>query len=1315
MDKNTNMTTFIKKNDLEWDLDNENTLVDECTGNFQNTAWVYVPVSALRHGAQSFGDWPTSSLDGTDIITPWKRYFHVFGRGVQMAFTAGLGSRRELFCEMVMGELPRPDAHPDEREVIGYRWCLMYSKATGLNQAVPDMAGAGSGGLGRPAGSGGLGGGAGAGADSSSDDDSEAEEDEGAHAAADEAASSLSGPKTLNEIFAWILTYNRRQRMASMSPRATVAIAARRELQMIDRGGLGYDSWKAIRSEKQWQRVIRATQRRNLSNADTINQACSNVFHVIRAFANQRACAEQSQNRVFRLRDTGADVPYYVLSHGETWNFRWPDRSRVYRVPADVAMMGVAGLFQHMMMHQQVVKARSLNHLEILLPDLVRKYHEDNARLDQDGDEDMDSDPEDEVAERFSVMGLANIDGGETEILLEQELMNHLSDAPPVITVEKNMLEVTRANADDRNAVEFGSAEGTAQDVKERKHAATAYHGVARSVGRVLDLVGTNYGHQEELTARKMMILARRVALNYYNGIGADTPRVSPKMRIMMEAAESENLRYTPPEVRAWYRFNSADAQSKGVRRMTMLSAYKRKFRRNMETVFSVNHLHHLCEVVEWFSLDAYRHSTELHANFCAISKNGGVGKSNLWFILNKLRLEATMDKLTYSTAAGYTGTENESPNMNDELKCYDEISPTMFAPGPNNANDQESRLKSILSNCDVQVQMTVLMDDGKRRLMNTWVQTIMVMMCSSNIDPALVQDAMRRRFYFASIPEEPTGKFLIDTMADADLDPVEMRSLGGRVRAVFHRKQWLFAEIEKLIHCGALPDVSMDICGVLDKQVYPYFRKQTGFKDPSPSSRTRQSIVARQHCIYRNIMHWLYAPDGDPTTGNKRLRPLPTTVTPEYLVKKLEGGMFVSVEDYCAAMGLLAEEIVKPIDHAVSQALVTLYHRRKQSKEQVYEDLFVRHEQRVTNTAAVNGFQKSMYRDFNYVVFDTETLVRELLVKIPEIMNGFTTNSGAVKRALSNLTDRRFECHPYDAQQFPDPLQPGATLTIVSEDRQKPKQLFAVAAWHDHHNRFAVHTDFVERAQVDDRGEAIYQNETSAVAEALKAALNAKHQIPREIVLGSRSDSPKHTFVLQTEPDEDAPVFRKQRTSVMDEQDFGIMPEVEEMIPGARGIYGQEFQEIEMDLDTWALQQHNKRNYITSKRVSPQFMKVLDSQQMSAAYQQGGGQMEPMFGGQPTRLLIRDTYQEWVRGNLGDIHREFKREASLREADEDFDMADFTMVTPDGRQVTVEEKLPEFFPDPMVFGMQSYDELNFKLIARHPLVEDAFLQMLGC
>lgn len=1289
---------FLASNDNEWSLARQHTVVDECTGNYQECAWLYIPMSVLRPGAQSFGDLPA----GKGNSTSFKILMHTFARGVQVAFTTGQGARRKLQCEMVVSDPPVENPQ-GEREVLGYRYCLLYSKS--INQVVPDL----------HHGIDALGGGAGIegeGSDSDSDSDDAAALDEAQVPPGPAANLRMAvAPKSLNEIFASVITYNRRMRIASMDPRHTVAQAAARELSKIDRGGLGYASWKSIADEEDWQNTISHALGHNLHGSDCVYQACDSVFSIVCAFNEPKACAEQGMSRMYGLMARGARVPCYVVSHGDAWNIRWPVVSRVYNIPGSVAMKGASGLYQHMLPHQQVSRALSRNHLTILLPELVRKHQDDEARgagADADGDADMFE------AERrdAEVLGLAEVDGEETQILLMSALFDKLSTAPPShITGVSDPIALRRRMEHKDKAIRFGSSEGSAREVAERKLAATAYHDVQRSVSRTTQLVGSNYGKNNALVARKMTYLARRVALNIYLGIGPDSPRVAPKMRILMEATEADNLRHVPPEIRGWYRFHRP---GQSLERLTMLSAYKRKFRGTMQRVFNVNHLHHLCEVVEAFSLDAYRYSPDLHCNFCAISKKGGTGKSNLWYILSKLRVEGTMDKLTYSTAAGFTGTEDESPNMNDDIKCYDEISPSMFAPGEKNANDHESRLKSILSNNEVMVQMTIVdKETGKRTSISTWVQTIMVVLCSTNIDQSQIQHAMRRRFYCAGIPEDPTNRNLLDTMALADLDPVEMKSLGGQARALFHRKQVNFAEVEKLIHCGALPDVSMDLCGVLDTVVFPYFRQNTGFHDPSPSARTRRDAMARQHAIYRALMHCFYAPDySDPAIGNKRLKFLPAEITPEALVKHLPRRLFVSVEDYCCAMGLLAEEIVNPLEHAVGRALGYLYKRRCNSREQVHEDLFLKNEQTVSNPASATGTSKKMVRDYNYVVWDYPALISDLVVNLPQFMHGFTTNTGAVRRALLNLTERSFSSYPYDKSEI---MRDNMPAIEIGEDTSVPKEFFACARSIGHEYKFAVHTDILERSAALDGSPEQFEDATSAIATALKFALNAKYQIPRTMVLGSQADKPDAPFIVRTAPAPDAGVFSMRRSCVMTDEDFQVNPEIEETVPNAREVYGREFTQIECDLDTFALKQHNDRLYVKSDRVSPGFLNVLSTTEATNEIQQAGGRLEPMFAGHPTRLLVEDTYQAWVRENLSSIHQEFQRPARVDEEDLDYDPDEFTIVTSTGVKVRLEDEIPKIFPNPRVFGVDDYRNLDFKLVAHHPLIEDAYLQLMGC
>ena len=1233
------------------------------TEAFDEVLSIFIPISALRPGAETFCDWPAASGSHVHGLRPnlgnaWFMFTLVFFKTAEMVVHRGKGSGR-LVWEVVMS---------DSQDVLGYTFWLLYNNPK--NQ----------------------------------------DEDEGGE---QEAGMTLD-----QTVHRKILYYYRF--LAGNIARGTSSdiVAARNEKKSIDQGRISrFEAWKGIKSDREWASMAAlCTGMRCESDFEAASAVSKGPFKPEVAMGLRPVNTQLKQSCAAWIGMTGVLAGYVVQLPNQTKRIRWPEYARVYNMHPDSVY--AINIMQSMLPHRQVQHMRTENILHILLPELARM---------RQGDE---STPEREAEDLYRSIAM----------------MHGMEVNEDNITAGSDIRSCTAL-------LDVKGATGTAADIARSKRAATPYHGIAAATDAVLNEISEITDDPVSVKARKVAIIVREAAMASYESTCRHSPKMSPSMELLLDQIDQHQL-FDLKKTRPFFKRPPPQARAA---QLSFYGSYTRKCYTLLEHVFHINYLHRYCIIAEVCSLDAYRYKKGLHLNFCATSKNGGVGKSNIWGYLNAVRADGTVVILMYTTPAAATGGEGDNINMSDRIAVYDEMPPSMFN-GDTTLTDAQARLKMILSEGYATVEAVVIDEAGKRQKVNAYIEHIGAVFMSSNLQEA--SDSMRRRFLMAKISENPSvQRPLIDTMNQEALDCSRMDDVKMAYRVVHWQKQALYATVEKLIHAGALPDVSTHICGVLNLAFMQELRRQQpNAPEPNASVSTRINLLARNLCIGRVLIDALLSPnEGD---LGKRARPLPDSITPRDL-SVLERRLFVTIEDFVGAVGMMVDEVVNPLEHAVSLALRMIYEERRKSESvQMFAEGFASELHQESD--AQGKMQLSPSIDWNYLRWDMSRLVTRIAVLIPELMHGMETNRGAIETCLKSFCERSIK-----SRGFTEPDRSSVAPFDPHTDTSAPEKTWPAAMMPRRRSNESaagdvyIHLGFLPSAdKLDQINSGEWEGastEARLVGEVLKKVLSTSNIIPRTMAFTSRCDSPKDLVYLKTQPEVGASYKTTVNlVTVASEADVEIAPELAELTQ-----IGETQFDIGIDLDTYAIHMHNEALHISGEPVDPSFREAIQppsvseqpppenpSSALSSAglrgtndfpglgidddvLMQGEEEEEEQetsapapsgryFAGIPVEEISPDSYTKWLKSRRRRIEEALEAPGRYDD-DVDFDFAEFTALTPQGETREFWMEVDDFFPDPGVFGFDEWATepedrvFQFKLICYHPLVVDKFhLYLLG-
>lgn len=1224
----------------EWDYQRDYTRVRAETKPARNVACLTLPMTAFRRRAQTFGDFPFVREGEKDVSTAWRLVTNAYYRMIELACARG---NTEVYMEIItaaveqaMGEQEESadnTGHADSAEELAHisRPPLAYRFWTLMN----------------PSGGSGKGDGSDSDDGGDSDDDDDDEDD--------------SKKVSLDNIMLEILTYQRQlQRLMHHKKKARRADAEKEIRRLQDSGAQAHELYKSIASTSTWKGAVALALDMEFDDMESLlRESTETAFSPALAFRNTPDGSLRAQGAEALFGVNGEVASYLVSAGGLGHYVRWPVRSNVYRVPLHKASRACVLFPMSGLPHCLADATRTRNYLQILLPALVNLAEEDqrpaanhannNGAADDDSSSGGSSGGTAGSRRRFQPRTASEAFGGVNAArhALTAVLKGRARTASEAL---QNTTEISGT----RDSIKKARSDKSGAMSEEIRANATPYNRIQRATSAAINKISSGIAPQSGIAARKLYLLSERAALASFEALSADSPGMSPSMRKILDKIDEMDL-LNCKAVRKFFRrplTGPDDPSLRSKEPLSMDDSFTRKLIAGFDTVFHVNHLHALCLNVLTFSLDTYRYAKDLHANFCAISKLGGTGKSNLWRIMIAMSIPGSVEKKMYITEAAFTATEADGNiNMSDAIYCFDEMPKDMFMPRANGDNKAAERFKLVLTECEAEVDSVVIMDDGQRKKVTTIADVICTFFISLNGRVDQVEHAVQRRFDMASVPEgAPDSKPLSDKMNNEQLDPPEMANVKMAFRRPNYFRQATLAVMFKLMHAGALPQVSMDIIGALNMALTQELRRTGLFVEPNPSVFTRITIVARIFAMWRVVIDtyclpYEYARDD---AEYEPAVPLPDEVTPRSLVEKLPPKLFATAGDWAKAIGLLSEELINPLEHAIRVALRQFYEEKSREIND-FDDLFY------TDPNSSDG-RSGAQRDYNYVVFDSQYLVQEIRMKIPRVMYGHHTNDSAIRARFDEFTERTLNASPFVRAHDTATHMP---LREVDEKTDRPPRVQAAARWINGRTGFAVHVGFLapkDAMSVDDLADlsaqqrqtggagagaadsahgsvsdvddadmsdafspaaaanagtaprnamnvlpSLENKDCSAAQKLLMNAigkiLNVETNIPRRLVFGVGKRDTSEVTVLETHHPLD-PVkrgcFSVNLVTVANKKRFDLIPELQEMIPDASKRLGKDKLKIKMDLDTFAARRHYERWSITTDPIPHDFLNCI-------------------------------------------------------------------------------------------------------------------------
>ena len=415
---------------------------------------------------------------------------------------------------------------------------------------------------------------------------------------------------------------------------------------------------------------------------------------------------------------------------------------------------------------------------------------------------------------------------------------------------------------------------------------------------------------------------------------------------------------------------------------------------------------------------DAFRVTFGLHFNMILTGKSATSKSFNL-DILKEILVPGTMEQLTYQTPKA----DAVDGHRNDTIQGFHEIPRWFFTPKGKEVDASEAMMKEKLTSLKTRCKTLHISDDtGVRRQRITESECISCFFGCTNDDPSLVTESLASRFFWAGTEEnEREGRSIPDLMParnnfdDRDFGAWDDTLLRGR------QDQMIHCVVEKLIYCGIINDVSMDVANIVHQQFDKYMaKKQTTRVHPRCSKRLR--IMARLLTITHAIECVFRVPGGKHYGKVFKIE----------MVLDLEPFLWCTEEIALFTIGLLEDQYVDPCRFKTLSTLKEMDAILARAPEARYKLV-----------KATEGTSEENKYDYNYVTFNKSIhkLKNAIFCAIPKKRG--RPSEFNIKATLDRLSKETFMHRPYKFdsatnEAYEDKLAEKQSYTCVQIDRDK-------------------------------------------------------------------------------------------------------------------------------------------------------------------------------------------------------------------------------------------------------------------------------------
>ena len=499
------------------------------------------------------------------------------------------------------------------------------------------------------------------------------------------------------------------------------------------------------------------------------------------------------------------------------------------------------------------------------------------------------------------------------------------------------------------------------------------------------------------LVARKLYLYNQDMVFREYNETCRNPEAgLSPAGKKIMREMKRESL-YSDHGVEH-YKFD---------KRFTTFVNQELRLYDQWDQVYLINHAHKFMNLAHKNSFDAYcMNFNRVHQNMITQGLKGGESKSYIWTVLaDHLRIKETVEILTYETLKSRA---TDEPNMNDNIVIFDEIEKAIFDQHLQ-GNDKERAFKLLLATNKVCAKLLQIDEDGRRTTKVTYSECITVFFGSTNSDLSCMSTAMKRRWHVGHFDERfGINRAIIELeLAGMILSDIE-KSYRSKLDKEHHLLQTMVFEIEKLIHCKGLSDISMHVPMIIMLYIANELHA-TEKPEPNPSMFQRILILARINCILDAI---------DKTFFIKGAKHFGKSIHVNDF-KDLDRKLFCSSQHVVSALGETIELLIDPAEPIIKRAI----------RHMVFNDNTVQNHRKrrppVTNTPKVQQTNNNNDGDeqFESLVSDPDphaTSVRKNLITHAQreiLANGIAKPKSS---PLNDLYMRESITSPFNHHRMP-------------------------------------------------------------------------------------------------------------------------------------------------------------------------------------------------------------------------------------------------------------------------------------------------------
>ena len=858
----------------------------------------------------------------------------------------------------------------------------------------------------------------------------------------------------------------------------------------------------------------------------------------------------------------------------KTYSLSFPKKDFVYKIPpSDMRREYILGKL--MQEHQ----TNSFYLLLDLLPQALAKPKIGNLDLDEEELDDEQIVDWDKDRAFNAMMGLSNFDMNHSTIRRISEGTEELLE--PIDKSKQD--ELKKFLADPATSYFHINSYVAVKDWVENNTAQ-----ILDNLSKSLNGEGSwSFLQHPEMVAQKCILFVKHMALKTYESQCRDlSSNISPSGKKILSYVEREHLYKTNDVI-----FDKIDPS------IDFFGTSEIRGYEFAESIYKICSNHSIYRLADKFSYDAYNMNiNRCHNSMLVRGERGEEGKSFFFLKVKEGKIPGTFETVTY---ASLKADATDLVNNNDRIHYYDEFDMTNVE-NKSSGEQERMRFQKAVMSSNVVTSRTLQIDEKtkKRYTKETLSYCITVFLGNTNNKVLGSMDrAMETRWHLMTIDERlvPTRNVMDVEMSDS-LYQEEEKSKRDKLNRHLMRNQALVFELEKIIYCGAITEVSMHIPMVIMTFVSNELQKR-GLNQPSPRQNTRLMALIRFNCI-QNAIDCLWFNRGAPFVGKEiKIQDF----------RHLEGMLFANCHHTVSAIGECIDLFGNPAESDIKRALRKLWlDEMDGTKSNYWESKSMLNPKRgqpildpITKQPLIDKETKKQIlepefkwiNNYSWCRIPLKTTMRNLadrirnkfedLVPAPSIKHGVDV----IVRVLSEWTKRKFNSYKY----VEDPIDPTKAKAFMYEDNDPEKlllnpEVFSVSKIIPNANYYFVHYGFL----IDGEDRMSIEN---VMEEILQDLFSKKGQNPHRFLWTPNSTRPQLRNVLDIEGQ------TKKDAKYINIPSAIFMSKMQKHILKSIGNYGNDSKRnvkssvIDTDLDSWGLNQRNDILKIKKRRIDPKFI----------------------------------------------------------------------------------------------------------------------------